>query len=198
MSRIPSSVVALVALVIVIGVIWYSSAQIVILKDQVKSDESQLRRYRVVLGIDPATKSSAKELTNRELQLKAAALIPQLTDMCNSGTKDLAEIQRLLNVEMIDDNQKEQRTGVVRKQLSERFRTMIGDESFVVDNELRRRIDPQLLNTMTGITKSVIADDGTYVDILSQVPPSADYDIGMTCSLSQSLDRLGTALLMQH
>jgi hypothetical protein len=152
----------------------------------------------MVLDIDPATPESVRQLTIPELQMKAASFVPQLNTLCAAGQKDLNEIQRLADVQMIDDNQKIERTSVARHTLSERFRSTVGTEIFVVDNEMRRRIDPQTLSGLQGVSRSVFAPDGTPLNPLSQLPPTEDFELSLSCEMVDSLDRLERAQPPQH
>ena len=59
----------------------YYSSQIGSLREQIAAKDGQLNRYRVALGIDPASKGALVELSNQELALKAQATVTKLREL---------------------------------------------------------------------------------------------------------------------
>src|ERR1700677_2726545 len=59
------------------GMLYYSS-QVGSLREQLNAKDGQLGRYRVALGMDPASKGALVELNNQELALKAQWLVLHL------------------------------------------------------------------------------------------------------------------------
>lgn len=176
---------------------WYYHGQIVAVKEQLNTKDGQIGRYRVALGIDPASQGALIELNNRELQAKAFATVIRLRDMCSSLQKKSEAIQVQLHRGMIDEKARYERIDAMNKELSNDFMRNLRADAFNVDNELRRRLGPQAVAAIIGITPSVVADDGTRVDILTLVMRGVDapgFSVGFVCTLADGVEQMAKLL----
>lgn len=174
----------------------YYSSQVGSLHEQIDSKDGEIARYRVALGIDPASKGALIELTNQELQAKSATTVSKLRVFCSTLQKRTDEIQAQLDAGKIDQKTESEEKMAVDKELSQDFITNLRSDAFNVDNELRRRLGPQAVAAIVGITPSIVADDGTRVDILTLVATSAmpGFAVGFTCPLAEGIEQMAKLL----
>jgi hypothetical protein len=168
------------------------------INDQLTTKDGEIARYRVALGIDPASKGALIELNNQEMQAKAASTVVKMRDLCFLQEKKIAEIQSQINAKTLDEKGRLDRIQAVHRELSEQFVRTLRSDAFNVDNELRRRLGPQAVATIIGITPSIVSDDGTRIDILSLVLSgtsfSMGFDINFVCVLADGIERMAKLL----
>jgi hypothetical protein len=168
------------------------------INDQLTTATGEIARYRVALGIDPASKGALIELNNQEMQAKAASTVVKMRDLCFLQEKKIGEIQSQINAKTLDEKGRLDRIQAVHRELSVQFVRTLRSDAFNVDNELRRRLGPQAVATIIGITPSIVSDDGTRIDILSLALSgtsfSMGFDINFVCVLADGIERMAKLL----
>ena len=80
------------------------------------------------------------------------------------------------------------------RESSKEFNRTLAADAYLLDNELRRRLDPKAVAAIPNINQSLIANDGTAVD------PASLFDDGnhvgglIGCQLAGTLQRLSKLL----
>jgi hypothetical protein len=169
---------------------WYYSKEIT-------DKGGEIGRYRVALGIDKASEGSLIELNNAELEAKALSTSLKLENLCSRYQKRITEIQEQKAEGKIDDKGMLDRQKAIDSELSYEFVQNLRADSFNVDNELRRRLGPQAVAAIVGITPSVVADDGTRVDITTLVLSAGGmprFNMDFTCPLANGIEQMAKLL----
>lgn len=151
------------------------------------SDENA--RIRVALGVDPATPNALLSLNNKELKAKTMSVVAKLREIDRQNQDQQAAIMKLPN---LDEQKKNDRIDALLKELDQQYVKDIKSDAFNLDFELRRRLGPQAVAGIVGITPSIVARDGTRIDILqlatmSNFPP---VDLGFVTPLAYGLEQM--------
>jgi hypothetical protein len=126
------------------GMLYYSS-EIGSLHEQINSRDGQINRYRVALGIDPASKGALVELSNQELGLKAKSTVASLRALGSELDAKLGVIQKEEEAKKIDDNQAFDQRMTAMKDVSQDFNNNLASDANNIQIELRKRLDPNAL-----------------------------------------------------
>jgi hypothetical protein len=177
------------------GMLIYSG-QVSALREQNNTQSGQISRYRVALGIDATSKGAMVELTNDELKAKSATVVLNLRQFCSEMNRKYAEIRAQVDAKKIDEKAASDQKDDFDKRLSDSFVTNFRADTFNVDNELRRRLGPDAVNSIVGVSHSVIADNGAQVDLLSIAISSSSpgFTVGFTCVLADSIEQMAKVL----
>ena len=173
---------------------WHYAERISVKDEQIIQRNEQIARYRVALGVDSASRGILIDLTNQELQAKSANTVKNLRDTCFSLRKKDADIRAQFNAGKIDKNGLDDRLSAMNKEMSEKFVRYLRSDAFNVDNELRRRLGPQAVAAIVGITPSVVSDDGTRIDVLGIIPSGVGFDVSFTCVLADGIEQMAKLL----
>jgi hypothetical protein len=126
------------------GMLYYSS-QVGSLREQISAKDGQLGRYRVALGIDPASKGALVELNNEELALKAQASVAKLRKLSSVLKPRFEGIQKQLDAGKINQDQALTEKLAAMQEAAQDFEGNLASDAHNVDNELRRRLDPKAI-----------------------------------------------------
>jgi hypothetical protein len=180
-----------------IGVgMFYYGGQIALLHEQIESKTEEIGRYRVALGVDPTSKGILVELTNQELKAKSATVVLNLRAFCSELHRKGDEIQAELNAKKMDEKAAYDQKPAFDKRLSDNFVTGFRADTFNVDNELRRRLGPAAVNSIVGVSPSLVADNGAPLDILTITisGSSPGFMVEFTCTLADSIEQMAKLL----
>lgn len=148
LRRAPFSFATLSALFLAIGfaggTLYYSS-QVGSLHEQISAKDAQLGRYRVALGIDPASKGALVELNNEELKLKAKSTVASLRELSSELDAKLSIIQKDIEAKKVDQKQAATRMMTARNDISQDFNNNLASDANNIENELRKRLDPKTI-----------------------------------------------------
>ena len=108
--------------------------------------DGQISRYRVALGIDPGSAGALVELNNQELALKAQSIVVTLRELDSAFRQKSDEIQKRKNTGLIDDKEAGQETIAAAKEISQSFDSGLASDTYNVENELRKRLDPEAMS----------------------------------------------------
>jgi hypothetical protein len=122
---------------------WYYGAQVAAVKEQLNTKDAQIGRYRVALGIDPASKGALVELNNQELALKAKSTVATLRTLSSELDGKLSGIQKELDSKKIGQKQASEERRTARNDVSQDFNDNLASDANNIENELRRRLDPK-------------------------------------------------------
>lgn len=179
------------------GGMLYYSGQIGSLQQQLNTKDGEIGRYRVALGIDPASKGALIELNNAELQAKALSVSGKLQNVCSTYQKGMTENQADFTSGKFDEKGRRSRQIAIDQEMSDDFIRNLRADSLNLDNELRRRLGPQAVAAIIGITPSIVADDGTRVDIATLLLSSGGipgFSMTFTCPLADGIEQMAKLL----
>jgi len=162
--------------------------------ERLDTQETQIKRYRVALGIDHASEGALIELNNEELRAKALTVSANLQNLCSAYSRKVEEVQKDPKT---DEKGKHERIMAIDKDLSYQFITNLRSDAFNVDNELRRRLGPTAVAAIVGITPSIVADDGTRVDLntlLLSAGGLPGFNMTFTCPLAGGIEQMAKLL----
>lgn len=174
----------------------YYSSVVASLREQTSAQSGEISRLRVAMGIDATSKGAMVELTNEELKGKSRTVILDLRQFCSEYQRKYAEIQAELDAKKIDEKAASDQKDAFDKRLSDTFVTKYRADTFNVDNELRRRLGPDSVNSIVGVSRSITADNGAQVDLLSVAISSGSpgFTVGFTCTLADSIEQMAQLL----
>ncbi|MGA8312554.1 MAG: hypothetical protein WB755_21155, partial [Terriglobales bacterium] len=128
--------------------------------ERIQAQDQQLGRYRVALGIDPASKGALVELNNEELALKTQSTVLKLRQLSSALDKKNEGIDRRLNTGEITSQQAlADRTGAM-KEISHDFDNSLASDAFNLENELRTRLDKNAISHVIRVPGFI--EDGNY------------------------------------
>ncbi|HTY55319.1 MAG TPA: hypothetical protein VMB26_08965 [Candidatus Binataceae bacterium] len=198
--KAPASIVGLLIVGLGVG-FWagrfYYPRQVASAHEAIQpTEDGEIRRYRVALGIDPASKASLAELTNKELRSKALTTASNLRDLCFQLQKKNEELEAKSSSDAIGEQAESEAHLALDKQMSSEFITKYRSDAFNVDNELRRRLGPQALSGILEVSPSLVADDGTRIDVSTVAigPASPAFGVEFTCNLADGIDQMADLL----
>jgi hypothetical protein len=170
---------------------WYYSERIETLKEQMNTKEAQLGRYRVALGIDKASRGNLIELTNDELTTKSIATVGKLRSVCLSVRK--RDENAVKEETRLSAREKNKRALARLQEASDEVDKTVRSDTVLVDNELRRRLDPRAIAAIPGLSPSTYdAATGTPVDTLSLVGGFGIADA--TCFIADGIEQMAKLL----
>jgi hypothetical protein len=167
LERAPFSFAMLSALCLTIGFaggMLYYSSQIGSLQQQMSAKDGQLSRYRVALGIDPASKGALVELNNEELALKAQAIVANLRKLSSALAQKSDEIRKRANTGEISQSQEAQDQFAAMKEVSQDFDSSLASDAYNVESELRKRLSPSAISNVIRVP-AFNGSDGSRVTL---------------------------------
>jgi hypothetical protein len=155
---------------------WYYAREIDTLK-------GQNERYRVALGIDKASKGNLIELTNEELKAKVLSTVPKLRDFCAVVRKKSDAADQELKEKRIDKQTRIKRQIAIINEASYEIDRNVRSDAYLLDNELRRRLDRRAVASLVNVPPSVYFEPDTPIDILSLIPSGTGMDGAFICQI---------------
>lgn len=164
------------------------------LSTQITTKDGEISRYRIALGIDTASKGNLIELNNQELSAKASNTAAKLRDICFTLRKRSDELKNLFDTGKISKKDLANRQTALDKDIGEDFARNLRADAFNVDNELRRRLKPEVVSTIIGISPTVTSNDGARIDMLQLLPAGYGMDAQWTCVLADGIEQMAKLL----
>lgn len=194
LRRAPGAFLTLLILGVAVGYgigAWYYSGRLATKEVEAVVKDGQIARYRVALGIDPASKGALIELSNQELAAKAINTAAKLRTVCVTVRDASASIA---SDKKLTDAQKAERFRAAHQKFSDEFDRTLRADAFNVDNELRRRLDPKAVAAIVGIMPSIQSDEGARLNILTLMPTGMGLSAGWTCTVADGMDQMAKIL----
>jgi hypothetical protein len=159
---------------------------------EVASLKAENERLRVAANISPAT-SSLISLNNSELKKKTAYIVDRLRAISSVVNTRTAEISAQSNV---DDKAKHSQIESVLKEMDRQFVGEVRADAYNIDFELRRRLGPQIVAGIVGISPSIVANDGTRININQLLPSDTTpvFDLGFIPTLADGIEQMARLL----
>jgi hypothetical protein len=145
------------------GQLGAAKEQINTLNAQLKAKDDELGRYRVVLGISPASPGALVELDNQVLALRAQFIVGKLRERDSALNAKYAEIKGQLDAKKIDQDQANKAHIAALKEASQDFDNNLASDTYNVENELRTRLDASALSHI--INPGFVANGDPYTRI---------------------------------
>lgn len=134
---------------------WYDS-------EKLSDKDNELHRYRVALGVDPASKGALIELTDKELSLKARSTVANLRRLDSDLQVKLAAIQQQLEQGKIKPEDADKAKTQAMHDVSQDYDRNLASEALNVDEELRKRIDPKAMEHILRVP-ALVGSDGERI-----------------------------------
>jgi hypothetical protein len=122
------------------------SGEISALRAAIGAKESEISRYRVALGIDPASQGALVELNDQELALRAQSIVSKLRELASALDFKLEQIQEQARAGKIRKERVGEEKFRVEKEVAQDFDSNLASDAHNIDNELRRRLDPKAID----------------------------------------------------
>jgi hypothetical protein len=162
-------------------------------KSQIEVLKSENERYRIALNISPAGAGTLLTLSNKELRAKADSVVKQMREVTSILNQRTNEI---MGRKDWDGNAKKSAVDALMRQYDNVFINEIRSEAFNVDFALRSRLGQKVVAGIIGITPSVIANDGTAIDILQLSASSTMpiFKLGFLPTLTNGIEQMAKLL----
>jgi hypothetical protein len=175
---------------------WYFAGQIASLKEQINAQDGQIRRYRVALGIDKASRGAMVELTNWELRAMALNIVPKVRDLCSS----LAKRSEAIRPSLQSNNPATKRQGFERlqalsREVSEQYDRAFRSDRVLLNNEILRRLDRNAAAVVIRVPL-FDAETGTPLSFSTLMGSTGVgvIDAGMMCMAADETEQLAKLL----
>jgi hypothetical protein len=175
------------------GMLYYSS-QIGSLHEQTTAKDGQLSRYRVALGIDPASKGALVELGNQELALKAQSIIAKLREFDKTLDDKGKAIKELEQTGKISTEDAHQARLQAKQDVSEAFDQNLASDAYNVENELRVRLDPSALSHVVRVPAFISGSDPHSRVTFSELARGSGFDAMMLGRLADEMEEMAKLL----
>jgi hypothetical protein len=181
---------------------WYYSkrlaeadAQLSTKNVMLQERDATIERYRVALGMTPASGGALIELSHAEMRAKAATTVAKLRSMSAEMERSGLELQRLKNSGKVGEKQFQERQDALLREFSQRFEGELRADAINVDNELRRRLGPKGVASIVGLPKSLYsASDGAPIGIYGLFPSGFGLSAGFLGPLADGIDQMSRLL----
>lgn len=184
----PVSFVGLVVLSISAGIgigAWHYG-------ERLEADQAQIKRYRVALGIDAASKGALVELSNEELALRARSIVAKLRDFNSTLNTRVTEVQKLNEAHKASKEQAAKDQLAVMQQVSQEFDSNLASDAYNIDAELRRRLSPEAVSHIVRVP-ALVSDDGAHIPITALIRGSG-FDVGFLRVLADEIEQMAKLL----
>jgi hypothetical protein len=114
--------------------------------EELTAKDGQPSRYRVALGIDPASKGALVELNNQELALKAQSIVIGLRQFSSELNQKSAAIEKRAASGEIDKEKAAQEELEAMKEVSQHFDRNFASDTYNVEHEVRNRLSPEAMS----------------------------------------------------
>jgi hypothetical protein len=169
-----------------LGMLYYGS-QVGSLREQITAKDGQLGRYRVALGIDPASKGALVELSNQELALRAQSIVVQLRQLTSEVEQKITEIES--RAKAGEDKSKTDAAKMAAvKDVSNEFDRNLASDAYNVENEVRRRLDPKAMSHVVRVPAFIASDGGRVT--LSDLMRGTGFDVLMLDRLADEIEQM--------
>jgi hypothetical protein len=175
------------------GVLYYSG-QIGSLHEQISTKDGQLSRYRVALGIDPASKGALVELSNQELALKAQSIVAKLREFDKALEDKGKTINEQQQTGKISKEEADKAQFQAMKDVSEAFDQNLASDAYNVENELRVRLDPSALAHVVRVPAFIAGSDPRSRLTLSELARGSGFDATMLGRLADEMEEMAKLL----
>ncbi len=176
------------------GGMLYYSGQVGSLHEQLNAKDGLLGRYRVALGIDPASKGALVELSNQELALKTQSIVAKLreyTEMANSNNE---AINKRVADGKIDKAEALKEEMADMQNVDRQFDSNLAADTYNVENELRSRLDPSALAHVVRAPAFIFGSDPrsrvTFADMFRGTP----LEVSMLGVLANEMEEMAKLL----
>jgi hypothetical protein len=165
-------------------------------KDQQINDRDQrISRYRVELGVDPASKGALVELKHSELSLKTTNLVFKLWVMANNFDDEMKGIEGRQKDGSLNHQQYENAKLEIMNKYAREFDQNLASEALLVEGELLRRLDPQVVANIPRPFAPVTADHMPINDLqLFRGSASQAFDLFRLKQFADELDQMAKLL----
>jgi hypothetical protein len=164
------------------------------LHEQLNARDAQIARYRVALGVDPASKGALVELNNQELALKTQAIVARLRQFSSELDEKSKAIDQRVSSGEIDKSKVGELKLNAMKEVSQDFDTGLASDTYNVENELRSRLDSSAMSHV--ITVPALMGDGdprsriTFPDMFR----GTGFDVLMLRRLADEMEQMAKLL----
>jgi hypothetical protein len=162
------------------------------LREQNAAKEGQLGRYRVALGIDPASKGALVELNNEELALKAQACVAKLRKLSTSLRLRNEAIQKQVGNGQTTQEQAFKLSLQADTEASDDFERSQASEAHNLLNELTRRLDSKATAHIVRVP-GFIDSEGTRLP-LTEILKGTGADTSFIPRLADEIEQMSELL----
>jgi hypothetical protein len=162
--------------------------------EQLTAKDGQLSRYRVALGIDPASKGALVELNNQELSLKAQPIVVGLRQLsAELERKELAIRQRVVSGELDKQKANQEKIAAMRE-VSRDFDGSLASDAYNVEHELRKRLSPEAMAHVIKVPAFIGDGDPNSRIIVSDIFRGSGPDALMIGRLADEIEQMAKLL----
>jgi hypothetical protein len=197
LKEAPVAFILLLAIGVISGIAvggWRDSGRMDSLQEQIKERDGRISRYRVALGIDKASQNSLIELTNEELEVKAANIIGKLRQMYASFQKRSENLRKQQDANKISEKAAVDQEIALMREVANEFDATLRSDYLLTENELLRRLDPKAAAAVVRIPLSDAAT-GTPISIFTLGPAAGSFmETGLLPMLADEMEQLSKLL----
>lgn len=144
------------------GTIGYAASNFYYSK-QIADKDGQLSRYRVALGIDPASKGALVELNNQELALRAQSIVAKMRQFDAVFEEKSKIIDEQVKLGKLDKKQAFDQKTQAMKNVSHSFDENLASDAINMESELRRRMSQEAMTHIVRAPAFVFKDENGNV-----------------------------------
>ena len=175
------------------GMLYYAS-QMGSLHEQLSAKDGQLGRYRVALGIDPASRGALVELNNQELALKAQSIVLGLRQFGLELEEKCKAIDKRANSGELDKGKVGDEKMAAMKEISGDFDRNLASDTYNVENEVRKRLSPEAMAHVLRVPAFVIGGDLNSRVTMADMARGSGFDAMMLGRLADEIEQMAKLL----
>jgi hypothetical protein len=175
------------------GALYYNS-QIGSLHEQISTKDGQVSRYRVALGIDPASKGALVELSNQELALRAQSIVAKMRECLAMVESNNQDIDKRLKDGRIDKAEASKEKWDDLENVDHQFANNLAADAYNVENELRSRLDPSALAHIVRAPALMFGSDPRSRVTFANLARGSAFEIGMLGPLANEMEQMAKLL----
>jgi hypothetical protein len=169
------------------GMLCYSG-QISSLREQINTKDGEIRRYRVALGITPASPGALVELNNEGLALRTQFLVGKLRQLTSELEEEYKAINERMNTGKINQKQAHDETMQAMRNIVQNFDDNFASDALNIEDELRKRMTPESLSHIVRVPAFVAKDQNG--NVTGRVTLLGMDDIGVFADEMEQMSKL--------
>lgn len=173
------------------GGMMYYTAQVGSLHEQIIAKEGQISRYRVALGVDPASRGALVELSNDELAAKAQSTVKKLRELSNELDVKLGDIKKQADSGKISAKEASASSQAAMQQVSQDFDSNLASDANNLYDELHKRLDASAIAHV--VRMPAFKTDGVSVPLIALIKNSG-FDSFMIRGYADEIEQMAKLL----
>jgi|SRR5579871_3508774 len=162
--------------------------------ERLETQELEIHRYRVALGIDKASEGALVELNNQELALRAQKIVADLRTLSTELDQKCSDIDKRAKSGELETSKAGEAKFAAMKEISQNFDGDLASDTYNVEHELRKRLSPEAIAHVVRVPAFIEGNDPNSRVTLFDFMRGSGFDAMMLGRLADEIEQMAKLL----